>query len=160
MLNSHAKSVECRGDYVLSVEFVTGERGLLDMKPYLDFGVFTALREPRMFQTAHIVAGALTWDCGADLDPEFTYAKCGLGKSEAQKPLQVEVHWDDEAEVWCASSDDIHGLAIEGATESALVERLKDIIPELWELNHAGQKLAPVELVFGGKRRIELPAGV
>ena len=33
-------SVECEGEYILSVSFDNGESGLLDMKPYLDFGVF------------------------------------------------------------------------------------------------------------------------
>ena len=33
-------SVACEEDYTLSVVFDNGEIGLLDMKPYLDFGVF------------------------------------------------------------------------------------------------------------------------
>ena len=32
-------SVEDEGDYILSVVFDNGENGLLDMKPYLNFGV-------------------------------------------------------------------------------------------------------------------------
>jgi len=33
-------SVECREDYILSIVFDNGECGLLDMKPYLNHGVF------------------------------------------------------------------------------------------------------------------------
>ena len=33
-------SVECEGNYTLSVAFDYGENGLLDMKPYLNFGIF------------------------------------------------------------------------------------------------------------------------
>ena len=33
-------SVECKEDYVLSIVFDNGEYGLLDMKPYLNLGVF------------------------------------------------------------------------------------------------------------------------
>jgi len=38
-------AVECRPDHQLAVEFDTGERGVFDMKPYLNKGVFKALRD-------------------------------------------------------------------------------------------------------------------
>ncbi|MGR3984085.1 MAG: DUF2442 domain-containing protein [Gammaproteobacteria bacterium] len=79
-MHFNATSVECKDDYILSIVFDNGERGLLDMNLMLDFGVFKKLREPRMFATAHIAFGAITWDSGADLDPEFVYAKCALKK--------------------------------------------------------------------------------
>ena len=50
--------------------------------------------------------------------------------------LIVNVNWDDEADVWVATSKDIEGLAIEASTMDALIERLKIVIPELMELNH------------------------
>jgi hypothetical protein len=34
------KEVTAGSDYVLSIVFDNGERGILDMKEYLDFGVF------------------------------------------------------------------------------------------------------------------------
>jgi len=74
----NATSVECKDDYILSIVFDNGERGLPDMKPMLDFGAFKKLREPRMFAAAHISFGAITR--GAGLDPEFVYAKCILKK--------------------------------------------------------------------------------
>ena len=80
MQYSNATSVECKDDYILSIVFDSGERGLLAMKPYLDFGVFKKLREPRMFKTARVSFGAIAWDSGADLDPEFVYEKCALKK--------------------------------------------------------------------------------
>ncbi|MGR3913562.1 MAG: DUF1902 domain-containing protein [Gammaproteobacteria bacterium] len=72
------------------------------------------------------------------------------------KTLQVHAGWDDQAGVWCASSTDIAGLAIEAETKDALVMRLQEIIPELWELNHAGREMAPVELLFGGRQTLAL----
>ncbi|CAJ2376836.1 MAG: hypothetical protein IBGAMO2_480018 [Arenicellales bacterium IbO2] len=56
---------------------------------------------------------------------------------KADQTIRVKALWDDEAGVWSASSDDIIGLAIEAKTKEALVERLKVVIPELLELNHA-----------------------
>lgn len=49
--------------------------------------------------------------------------------------LEIRADWDDEAQVWVATSDDVPGLATEAPTMEALVERLRVIIPELMELN-------------------------
>ena len=73
-------SVECEEDYVLSVSFDNGEHGLLDMKPYLSFGVFKKIKDPDMFRTVHVSFDAVAWASGADLDPEFVYEKCCISK--------------------------------------------------------------------------------
>lgn len=81
---SHAvTSVACKEDYILSVAFDNGESGLLDMKPYLSFGVFKKIQDPSIFKTAHISFDAIAWECGADLDPEFVYDKCCIGQQSA-----------------------------------------------------------------------------
>lgn len=76
-------SVECEDDYVLSVSFDTGEHGLLDMKPYLSFGVFRKIKDPDMFRTVHVSFDAIAWESGADLDPEFVYGKCRIAQQDA-----------------------------------------------------------------------------
>jgi len=53
------------------------------------------------------------------------------------KPLFVRAEWDDEAQVWVATSDDVPGLATEESTLEGLVEKLKVIIPELLDANDA-----------------------
>lgn len=53
--------------------------------------------------------------------------------------LNVNIEWDEEAQVWVATSDDVPGLATEHHSFDALVEKLKVIIPELLEAN--GQAL-------------------
>ena len=50
--------------------------------------------------------------------------------------------WDDEANVWVASSPDIIGLVLESESLYILMNRVKDAIPELLELN--SQKPAKV----------------
>lgn len=71
-------SVACGEDYTLSVAFDNGEKGMLDMKPYLNFGVFRKIQDPGVFKTVHVFFDAIAWESGADLDPEFVYEKCRI----------------------------------------------------------------------------------
>lgn len=59
------------------------------------------------------------------------------------QPLKITEQWDEEANVWVATSDDVDGLAIEASTIDALIERLKIVIPELMEANHKLHKEDP-----------------
>lgn len=54
---------------------------------------------------------------------------------ETRSSLIVKAIWDPEVSVWCASSDDIPGLATEAPTLDLLVAKLKVLIPELLEAN-------------------------
>jgi hypothetical protein len=63
-------------DFTLNITFDNGEQGVLDMKPYLDFGVFSQIREYEQFRRVRVAFDTIEWDCGVDLDPEFVYAKC------------------------------------------------------------------------------------
>ncbi|MBW1789940.1 MAG: DUF1902 domain-containing protein [Deltaproteobacteria bacterium] len=51
------------------------------------------------------------------------------------KPLFVRAEWDEEANVWVATSDDVPGLATEEATLEELIEKLKIMVPELLKAN-------------------------
>ncbi len=51
------------------------------------------------------------------------------------KPFEVFAEFDNEAEVWVATSDDVPGLVTEAETMELLVKRLQTLIPELMELN-------------------------
>ena len=83
-------SVECEDDYILSVAFDNGESGLLDMKPYLNFGVFRKIKDPDIFGTVHVSFDTIAWESGADIDPEFVYEKCRAAQqddsADADKP--------------------------------------------------------------------------
>lgn len=71
-------AVACEEDFTLSVAFENGEKGLLDMKPYLDFGIFKKIRDPKIFETVHVSFDTIARESGADLDPEFVYEKCRI----------------------------------------------------------------------------------
>lgn len=53
----------------------------------------------------------------------------------ADRTLTVHALWDDEARVWVATSDDVPGLATEADDMDGLVEKLKNMIPELLDAN-------------------------
>ena len=63
-------------EFCLDVQFENGERGVLDMKPSLDFGVFRALQVQTRFAEAGVAFGTIEWPGGLDLDPVFVYKNC------------------------------------------------------------------------------------
>ncbi len=69
-------SVIPRDDYVLDITFSNGESGVLDMKPYLSFGIFNRIKDCKSFEKVTVAFDTIEWESGADLDPEFVYDKC------------------------------------------------------------------------------------
>ncbi|MFZ2540650.1 MAG: DUF1902 domain-containing protein [Gallionella sp.] len=64
-----------------------------------------------------------------------------------EKALFVRAEWDEEAEVWVATSDDVPGLVAEAGTAEALLAKLRTLIPELLEANGCpGADEVPFEL--------------
>ncbi|NTV66955.1 MAG: DUF2442 domain-containing protein [Chlorobaculum sp.] len=65
-----AKIVKPLPDYRLYVEVEDGRRGVFDMKPYLDLGVFRELKDEHYFNQVGILFGAVTWPHEQDIAPE------------------------------------------------------------------------------------------
>lgn len=63
-------------EYRLLVSFENGERGILDMQPFLDFGVLRNLKEREVFRQVRVSFDTIEWPGGIDLDPEFVYRNC------------------------------------------------------------------------------------
>lgn len=63
----------------------------------------------------------------------------------------VNFLWDDDAQVWVATSDDIPGLVLEGGSIDALFERVKYAAPEILSLNGAPKARA---LLFRLERNV------
>lgn len=82
------KTVTTGKDYELIIEFNNGECGILDMKPYLEIGVFKKLKEPGAFKNVRVSFDTIEWNTGVDLDPEFVYSKC----HDKQKAQQGQAH--------------------------------------------------------------------
>ncbi|MFP4422581.1 MAG: DUF2442 domain-containing protein [Desulfococcaceae bacterium] len=64
------KSVKPLPDYRIYVELKNGQKGIFDMTPYLDRGVFQELKDPHYFNQVGILFGAVTWPNEQDIAPE------------------------------------------------------------------------------------------
>jgi hypothetical protein len=51
------------------------------------------------------------------------------------KVLFIRAEWDDDAEVWVATSDDVPGLVTEADTLEGLSAKLHVMVPELLDAN-------------------------
>lgn len=52
------------------------------------------------------------------------------------KTYNILAMWDDEVSVWVATSEDIPGLVTEAPTLDQLSQKLREMVPELLELNN------------------------
>lgn len=62
-------------DFTLNIVLENGEKRILDMKPYLDFGIFKKIQNYSKFKNARVSFDTIEWDEGIDIDPEFVYKK-------------------------------------------------------------------------------------
>ncbi len=69
------KTVKPLPDYRIYVETEGGRKGVFDLKPYLDHGVFRELRDPYYFNQVEILFGAVTWPHKQDIAPETLLAE-------------------------------------------------------------------------------------
>ena len=53
--------VEAKDDYVLLVKLSNGKKGLFDVKPYLDKGIFTELKDKNFFESVRPTFGGVVW---------------------------------------------------------------------------------------------------
>ena len=68
MYRSVAKVVP-NEDFTLTVTFDDGEQCTLDMKPYLDFGVFQRIKDYDQFKRVRVAFDTVEWDGGLDSTP-------------------------------------------------------------------------------------------
>lgn len=64
------KRVKPKSDYKIYVELENGEKGIFDMTPYLDHGIFEALKDINYFNRVGVLFGAVTWPDEQDIAPE------------------------------------------------------------------------------------------
>lgn len=73
------KEVHPDRNYTLNLVFSNGETRQFDMKPYLDKGIFTRLKDWRCFQKARISLGTVVWEEDLDVAPETLYLESVTG---------------------------------------------------------------------------------
>lgn len=74
-MNPRVKRVLPQPDHRLMLEFDNGELKVFDMKPYLDRGVFRALRDSPDFAKAEVVDGSVEWPGEIDLSFDTLYLR-------------------------------------------------------------------------------------
>jgi len=70
-----AKIVKPLTDYRIYVEIEDGRNGVFDVKPYLNRGVFSELKNVHYFNRVGIQFGAVTWPNEQDIAPETLLAE-------------------------------------------------------------------------------------
>lgn len=71
-------------DYKLRLKFKNGEEKIFDMKPYLETGIFKALKDENFFRTVRISFDTVEWANEVDIDPETLYHESVALKNDNQ----------------------------------------------------------------------------
>jgi hypothetical protein len=77
-----------REDYQLEIEFSTGEVRLFDVRPYLDKGVFSQLKDRALFARAFVAFDTVCWPNELDIAPDTLYIQ--------SVPFSMTVHENSE----------------------------------------------------------------
>lgn len=72
-MNPRVKSVKPRDGYRLEITFESGETGIFDCAPLLNFGVFTELQDLSYFKQARAKGGTVAWPHEQDICPDTLY---------------------------------------------------------------------------------------
>lgn len=84
------KTVKPLPDYRIFVETEDGRRGIFDLKPYLDHGIFCELRNTHYFNQVGILFGAVTWPHAQDIAPETLLTEMIPVESMPNEALQTD----------------------------------------------------------------------
>jgi len=68
-------SVKPLKNYMLHIEFDSKEIRLFDVKPYLNLGIFTELKNENYFNDVQTSLDSIAWKNGQDFSPETLYLK-------------------------------------------------------------------------------------
>jgi len=62
--------IEILPEHRIKVTLSNGNKGIFDVKPYLDRGIFKELKDYNYFKRARIEFGTITWPNEQDFSPE------------------------------------------------------------------------------------------
>ena len=72
-MNPRVRVVRPSNDYTLTLTFENGEVKRFDVKPYLDIGIFQALKDLSVFNSVRSYLGSVQWQDGQDFCPDLLY---------------------------------------------------------------------------------------
>jgi len=88
-MNPKVKKVEPTDNHTLIVAFANGEVREFDVKPYLEKGIFTELKDLSYFRSANVVAGSVEWPHEQDFSFDTLYiAGTTLAPNEGMEPTR------------------------------------------------------------------------
>ena len=65
-------------EYKLFLKFENDEKRIFDVKPFLEIGKYTELKNINLFNSVKISFDSIEWANNIDFDPEFLYKKSEL----------------------------------------------------------------------------------
>ena len=72
-MNPRVKSVTALNGFKLSIQFTNNEMGIYDVQPFLNFGVFSELKEESYFKRVKVFNGTVVWPNEQDICPDTVY---------------------------------------------------------------------------------------
>ena len=72
-MNPRVASVVPNDDYTLTLHFMNGEEKQFDVRPLLQHGIFTRLKDISLFRQARITYGTVEWPDDIDICPDTLY---------------------------------------------------------------------------------------
>lgn len=84
-MNPRIKDVHPSDDYTLLVLFDNDEEKIFDVKPYLDKGIFSQLKDHRIFNSVKPFLGSIQWMNGLDFCPDTLYLESKFSERSVSK---------------------------------------------------------------------------
>ena len=72
-MNPRITKVKPLENYTLLLSFANGEKKIFDVKPFLEIGVFKALKDEKVFNAVRPFLGSIVWPDEIDLAPDRLY---------------------------------------------------------------------------------------
>lgn len=72
-MNPRVKYVKAEKNYLLRIWFQNGEIKIFDLKPFLERGLFSELKNEEIFHSVKPLLGSIVWSNGLDLCPDTLY---------------------------------------------------------------------------------------
>jgi hypothetical protein len=82
-------AVSTNTDFSLDLKFSDGSMKRFDVRPYLDRGIFTELKNLDYFKQARVAFGTVQWPNEQDIAPETLYIE-GVAIDEPNAALRTE----------------------------------------------------------------------
>ena len=77
-----------RPDFQVEITFDNHETKIFDVRPYLELGIFTELKDRSYFDSIRVEDGTITWKNGQDFSPDTLYLE-GKITASSEEPMVV-----------------------------------------------------------------------